>query len=216
MKPANFSPGQRFLPSASIVTFIILSICIASCVGKNDKKATTLGPPSCMTLTHSAIQTNWVDKGFTDPQSANYIYYLQFYTSYMGPGTDFKVTVRGLKKDNTEISGSEIELSPGASCLVAFPGDVAIGTNSTELGKLNILEADGKLKAQFDLIKLTPQKDPGHTEFMNFTVEVKSKDGSTQESAVTLPCPPCYYCRPPCDSIIMDSTGEKIALPSTK
>ncbi len=216
MKPGNLSSGQRFWRSASILTIITLSIYIGSCVGKSDKQAKTFGPPSCVTLTHTDIQTNWVDKGFTDPLSANYIYYLQFYTSYLGPGTDFKVVVRGLKNDYTEITGSEIELSPGATCLVAFPGDVAIGTNSTELGTLNILEADGKLKSQFDFIKLTPQKDPKHTEFMNFTVEVKSKDGSTEQSKVTLPCPPCYYCRPPCDTTIVDSTSEKIALPSTK
>lgn len=217
MKPGNLSSGQRSWRSVSILTIIAFSIYLGSCVGKSDKQAKTLGPPSCVTLTNSDIQTNWVDKGFTDPLSANYIYYLQFYTSYMGPGTDFKVIVRGLKKDYTEIAGSEIELSPGTACLVAFPGDVAIGTNSTELGTLNILETDGKLKPQFGNIILTPQKDPKNPEFLNFTVEVKSKDGSTEQSAVTLPCPPCYYCRPPCDTaIVEDSAGERTVLPSTK
>ncbi len=178
-----------------------------SCVGKPGKESAPIaGPPSCMKMTSKDIQANWVDKGFTKPGSADLIYYVQVYTGYMGPGSDFKVTVQGLRKDYTAVAGSEFELSADSACLVAFPADVAIGSNSTELSVLNILEADGKLKTAFKKVTLTPQKDPKNTQFLNYTIDVYSTGGPGAPGLVTLPCPPCYYCRPPCDTTITGDT----------
>ncbi len=196
-----------------MLLFLIVSL--FSCVGKTDKQpAHTLGPPSCMKISSKDIQTYWVDKGFTAPGSADLIFYVQVYTGYMGPGSDFKVSVQGLRKDYTPVAGSAFELSADLACLVAFPADVAIGSNSTELMGLNILEADGKLKPAFEKVTLTPQKDPKNPEFLNFSMAVYSTGGASAPSGETLPCPPCYYCRPPCDTTITgDTTLDRRADP---
>lgn len=207
MKHNLFSNGRRLGYSASVILLGLFIISLYSCVGKSDKQpAAAFGPPSCMKLTAKEIQTHWVDKGFTDPASADLIHYIQIYTAYLGPGSDFKVSVLGLRKDYTPVTGSEFDLGPDASCLVTFPADVAIGSNSTVLSSLNILEADGKLKPTFDKLQLTPQKDPKHPDFMNFALMVYSAEGTAAPSEGTLPCPPCYNCRPPCDTTFEDDS----------
>ncbi len=207
MKHSMFSNGRRLGYSASVILLGILFVSLYSCVGKSDKQSSTaFGPPSCMKLTAKEIQANWVDKGFTDPVSVNLIYYIQIYTAYQGPGSDFKVNVQGLRKDYTPVQGSEFDLGPDAACLVSFPTDVAIGSNSMTLSSLNILEADGKLKPTFEKLQLTPQKDPKNPDFLNFTIMAYSSEGTTAPGGETLPCPPCYNCRPPCDSTIDDDS----------
>jgi hypothetical protein len=164
---------------------------------KDPKNTPIAAGPSCVTVSNTKIKNAWVTSGYTTPGNRDYIVWLKFLTSYGGPGTDFVVRVRGLRADYSEVSGSDILLSPGTDCLVTLPNDIAIGYNSIKLEDLGILQNDGSLKTDFNYLKLTPQRFPENPYFMNYSLDAVF-GGSTSAGKSTLPCPPCVYCRPPC------------------
>jgi hypothetical protein len=156
--------------------------------------------PTCVTLTKDQIQKGWVDPGYTKPGATDKITWLKLYTSYGGPGTNFSANVHGMESDNTEPAGSKLDLNTGTGCTVSFPADMAIGSNSIDISTLDIFNADGSVKKELEYVKFTPQAFPSDKMFLNYTVEVVYTTG-TQQKGGSLPCPPCIYCRPPCDSL---------------
>lgn len=171
---------------------------ISSCTS-GTTKATITGP-SCVTLTSKQINDMWVTPGYTKPGNTNQVTWLKIYTGYSGPGTNFSANVNGMKSDNSQAPDSKIDMAAGTGCTVTLPADLAIGSNTIDLAALDILEKDGTLKKTLDYVKFTPQPFPANKTFLNYTVEVVYTTGAVAKGE-TLPCPPCIYCRPPCDTI---------------
>jgi hypothetical protein len=198
MQPKQFFAFQRVgLPPLIVLVISCLGI-LASCV--DPKTKATITGPTCVTLTKDQIQKGWIDPGYTKPGATDKITWLKLYTSYGGPETNFSANVHGMETDNTEPAGSKLDLNTGTDCNVKLPDDLAIGSNSIDISTLDIFNADGTVKKELEYVKFTPQLFPSNRTFMNYAVEVVYTTGAQQKGG-TLPCPPCIYCRPPCDSL---------------
>jgi hypothetical protein len=192
-----FSPFfLRLLPLLAIgaAFLFVLNSCI-----NDDPKVTSTGP-TCVTLTAKQINDIWVTPGYTKPGSTNQITWLQIYTSYAGSGTNFEANVHGMKADNTETPDSKIDMAAGTSCTVSLP-NLAYSSNIIDVSKLDIFEADGTVKKGLSYVKFTPRVFSSDKTFLSYNAEVVYSSGA-QAKGETLPCPPCIYCRPPCDTIV--------------
>lgn len=157
---------------------------------------------SCFELPKDKIQTAWVDPGYLSS-----IDYVVFYTTWL-PLTDvFEVQVMAYDINNNSL-GSPITLAKGSGCAITLP-PLAIGENIITLAELGIVNS-GQL-GNFDHVLVTPQRfnppPPITGEYLNYNTQVIG--GTTPaESAPTLPCPPCQYCKPPtCDTAVMNDTS---------
>jgi hypothetical protein len=180
----------------TLISFIFLSC--------NTKKTSTGDvETSCVTLSSDQIQEAWVDPGYTNPGSDNLVSYVDFQATLDQASGKLSVNAQGYKADNTAI-GSLITLSIGSNCPTDLP-PVQVGKNTIDMSKLNILEADGKLR-NFNYVKLTPKVyEEAGNKYLSFSIEVVD-DGVSSERPSSLPCPPCIYCRPPCDTLIDNDT----------
>lgn len=192
-------PYSHYLWLLPVFIITIMYLFVTSSCSDSRSKSMTTGP-TCVTLTAKQINDMWVTPGYTRSGSANQVTWLKLYTSYGGPGSNFAVNINGMKTDLSQAPDSKIDMAAGTGCDVTLPADIAIGSNSIDVSALDIFEADGSLKKNINYVKFTPQAFAENKSFMNYTVEVIYSTGS-QAKGITLPCPPCVYCRPPCDTI---------------
>lgn len=208
MKPKTTSSFRNYVLGAITISCFILLTFLPSCKEQEKAKADFTGRPTCMKLTKAQLQ-DWVRDEYTKPGNPDYIETLILYTGFPGPGSDFQLNVRGLKKDDTEVPGSRLDLdSTNDNCTPKLPAYYSIGSNSIARSELGIFDATGKLEKNFSYLQLRPNvftDTATKTNFLIYDITVVNSDGSTRPLAKgTLPCPPCVYCRPPCDTILSD------------
>jgi len=219
MKPTTSSFCNRGMGMGAIAIIMAIAI-LSSCKDQKSSTASFTGRPTCMKLTKAQLQ-DWVRDEYTKPGDTDYIETMIFYTGYAGPGSDFQLNVRGLKTNDTEVTGSRLDLdSTNDNCTPNLPDYISIGSNSITRSELGIFDATGKLEKNFSYLQLKPNvyTDPAtKTQYLIYDVTVVNSDGSTRPLAKgTLPCPPCPYCvpkcpvgcTPPCPEPV-DSTVEK-------
>lgn len=203
----------KSVPAILIITGLCLFY-IISCKDQetgSGEKLTAEQAAQCNTrLTRQKIADAW------GPEELKSIQYLVFYSSFDRMTQTFNVVVRAFKSDNSAV-GNYVALSQNTDCTFDFD-NVAIGENIIDLKDLEILEGNGSLK-NFDYIKLTPQVYPKDDSFVNFDVDVYTGGVGGETKSFTLPCPPCYYCRPippDCsyDTTINQDTLEGIQTPA--
>jgi hypothetical protein len=215
MQNSHFATRQILKKVRLLILAGISFILLYSCSDNKKKEPAAALGPSCVTLTSSQINDAWVTPGYTTPGNRNLIKWVRVYTTWNGmAGSDFRVTVTGIRADFTEIAGSSIPLTSGAACAVSLPANISVGKNSFLLTSLDILEANGTLKSDFNFVKLAPQAWPDNTNYMNYSVDVVSGGGTVAKGG-SLPCPPCIYCQPPCpiepsDSLPPNDTSKAL------
>jgi hypothetical protein len=186
-----------------ILGITLISGIFFSCKGKETKTGDV--ETACVTLTSTQVKEAWVDPGYTNPASDNLVSYIDFQATLDEATGKLTVNAQGFKADNTAV-GSLINLNTGTNCPTNLPA-VEVGKNLVDMSKLNILEPDGKLKT-FSYIQLTPTVyEDGGKKYLSFSIEVVEEGGTTQRPP-SLPCPPCIYCRPPCDTLIDNDTSR--------
>lgn len=208
MQTIQFSFKKSYWGSVVFLLPLTLLLIFSSCKGKKESFAGM--DVSCAVLLQQKMKDAWETPGYFKS-----IDYFTFYSSYNRGTGNFSVGVQAFKKDYSKIGGY-IDLTTGTGCNVNLPNGVAIGENNISLTNLNILKADGTLQ-DFDYMKLIPKVCPENDAFMCFDVDLVT-GGVGGEMRVTLPCPPCIYCKPPCvtmerttDSLmnVNDTTGQK-------
>ncbi|HUR66920.1 MAG TPA: hypothetical protein VMZ03_11290 [Chitinophagaceae bacterium] len=218
---------NQFLSKRSILLLVpaMLSVVyflgITSCNSKKEKgteEGTELkvsSDASCLILTASQLNT-WFPK-YTRPTNPekDKIVVLKFYASIV-PGTDaLQVVVRGFNYLDAPVASS-LTLGTGVYCAVVLPPYLIGQSFDVTLSDLNIIDqATGKLVDGFNQMILRPAvfKDGGvGADLLKFDAEIYVANAPVQEAYI-LPCPPCQFCRPKCDTAI---TGDTIPTPVTR
>ncbi|HMU46160.1 MAG TPA: hypothetical protein PKC72_07330 [Chitinophagaceae bacterium] len=159
-----------------------------------DKKITETIAGSCAVLTSTDIQDSWVNPGYTKPGDSNRIDTIDILASYNPVSTEFTIYVQGVKQGSGKVSGSNIKIFQGTSCKPPALTSIPLH-NYFSIANLDILEKDGKLK-KFNYIVFTPKEYQKDNDIMAFDLSVVNNDGTSQLKGQSLPCPPCYNCKP--------------------
>jgi hypothetical protein len=167
---------------------------ISSC--KNKKTETKKEMLACdITLAAADLQAQWVTPDYTKPGDPNEIDTVDIVVSYDPVSKQMQVTLKGMRKGNTEVKGSDIKLFDGTSC--SKPAYTSIPEhNYFKLADLGVLDGQGKL-TNFNYIRFVPQKYSRDGSVMNFALSVFT-GGVSDPKDESLPCPPCLNCNPPC------------------
>lgn len=190
----------------SFVAISSLLIYFSSCKNE-DKKSPETFAGSCAVLTSTNLQDSWVNPGYTKPGDPSEVDTIDILASYDDISTEFKIYVLGLKKGGGgPLKGSEIKIFEGTSCqppaIASFPRH-----NYFKIANLGILDNDGKLK-KFKYVAFTPTLYPKDTNIMAFDLSVFYNDGTSESKGVSLPCPPCYNCKPVPENCQMEPTDS--------
>lgn len=198
MQPKNLSVRKSKLLTALFAAFILSLWGFISC---NDAQEFKKGSgPSCMTLSYAQLKKAWEKKGYLST-----IDYVTFVTCYNSMTGYFEVSAQAFDKSYKKV-GDLLKLKEGEKCTVTLPR-FTVGENNIDFKDLAIVGADGKLK-EFDRVILTPAVSglPCNNLYFNESVEGK---GKIEVFGVTLPCPPCYNCKPrPADCVVPDSVRD--------
>jgi hypothetical protein len=216
MQPQKLTIAKSFwlLLVALGALFIIVG---NSCADKDKKQIEAEMPVAkisgmdvtCVELPRTAIVTEWANPGLLSKIS-----YVDFFTSYDWLTGSFSVKAQAYDAGNNRV-GNPISLSPGSNCSSKLPS-LGIGENIINMSDLGIVDLQGQL-INFEKILLNPRKfvpiDPSiFGDYLQYEVNVITSQGPGPDK-VTLPCPPCQYCKPPnCDTTIIEAP---VALPDT-
>lgn len=184
---------KRSIPLLFLVVLSYLLIYAPSCKSE-DKKTPQTVAGACAVLTSTDIQDSWVNPGYTRPGSANEIDTIDILASYDPVTTEFTIYVQGVKQGGDVVSGSDIKIFEGTSCKPPALTSIPLH-NYFSIANLDILKNDGNLK-NFNYIVFTPKEYQKEKNIMAFDLSVVSSDGTSQLKGESLPCPPCYNCKP--------------------
>jgi hypothetical protein len=185
-KKGNFA----FLTSLLIFSSILLSAC------KDEKKPEPEASKSlkinCVTITRTQLQS-WVDSGWTKPSSPGQInqIVLQFAGANGGASLQL-IGYPGIGPATVNNTG-KISLTTDTACTAKpFTKDIVLGNNIMRFDKLGIFDREGNL-TKFNYILLTPEQK--YPPYINFRVQVVSREQGGGEDDDTLPCP--EHCNEP-------------------
>lgn len=171
--------------------------------GGDDKK-----PKGCLILKKNKLKS-WVKEGWTKPGDANFITTLLL--KVKEEETNFDVTVQALKGKNGSlevIKGSKLEFDMSSE-KCKMDGEFLIGRHYIDFDSLHLTNSAGELE-DFDFIRLVPEMYLERESYLSFRLEVVKVDDSNKEKIillkVSLPCPPCPYCKPPCRDSLRRAT----------
>lgn len=196
MLQANVHKVKNLLPYL-IIAFLLTGL--FSCKGKTT--AALFEEPTPVKLLHGQVRTAW-PKG----QIKN-IDYISFYTTYNKITGEYEVIFQAYDAAHKRVGGDK-KLKKRNYDPVSFPSALGIGDNLISLKELDIIDASGNLK-DFDSIRLTKNvyTEPGtQNVYLQYAVEVFPLP-AVMDVKYTLPCPPCYNCRPvPEDCAVINKT----------
>jgi len=220
MAQTNYLRKIRALVSLLAVFTSCLFI-ISSCKGKKEEKETL----ACdISFAAATMEKDWVTPKYTEPGNQNEIVTVDIVVLYDPDSKQMRVSLKGLRKDNTEVTGSDVKLFDGTSCTKPVYTSIP-DHNYFKLADLGILDEQGKLK-KFNYIKFEPQKYSRNESVMNFAISVFA-DGVSNPKDGSLPCPPCLNCIPPCpedcsppctkedSAIVFGTTSSTLVPPDT-
>jgi hypothetical protein len=160
----------------------------------------------CMVLSKSMVESKWT-RNYTNPQNPtdNRLSVIKFFPSVYPGGIN--VGVQGYNNTDQTL-GSFFSLKAGYACSTNLP-PVSIGTSyDIDLTTLNFIDmSTGAVVPGFNKIVLYPDTEMIEgSNYLVFNASVYIGDADPATHRI-LPCPPCIFCKPRCDTSIQKITN---------
>jgi hypothetical protein len=175
------------------ILVLVVSMCFISCVDADEPEfnyvaANLREDPKPFKLKKGQINWNQAERRAVD--------YLNFFTVYNRPKGEVEVYVQAYNATFNQV-GKTMRLKKRNNNPIQFPS-IGIDQNIIQIQDLPIIDGSGNL-ITFDSLQLTPTTytDPRTgQQYLQYGIVIYSNGRETKEAVYTLPCPPCWNCKP--------------------
>jgi len=190
----------------TLLSFLLLASMLTGLFSCKEKTTAKLfEPPTPVKLLHRQVM------GALPPGQLKNADYVSFYTSYNKITGEYEVIFQAYDANHKRVGGDK-KLKKRNYDPVSFPTGLGIDDNLISIRDLDIIDASGKLK-DFDSIRLTQKEYTDMRtgdKYLQYEVQVFPLAPAPNDVKYTLPCPPCYNCRPlPADCVVINKVATE-------